>query len=83
MSQKRITFQYDQEGDVLYAFFGKPKESVYDAVGGGVYIRKDPHTKKPIGFMIIDYGRRMQIGKLPPIPHFENIGIPPLKEISL
>jgi len=78
-----MTFMYDEEGDVLYAFAGKPIESTYDPVGRGIYLRRDSKSGKPIGFMILNYAKRFDTKKTPRIPYFESIGIPPLKEIAL
>ena len=77
-----MTFLYDDEGDVLYAFFGNPTESEYDQVGEGIYLRRDSQTDNYIGFMILNYSIRFVGKNAPVIPHFEKIGIPPLQEIS-
>lgn len=80
---KKMTFSYDEEGDVLYAFYGNPVTSIYEAVGRGVYLRRDPHTDEIIGFMVLNYASRSRVGKLPSIPHFEKSEIPPLEEMSV
>lgn len=77
-----MKFVYDDEGDVLYAFYGKPASSIYEAVGSGVYLRRDPDTNEIIGFMILNYASRHSLGKLPRIPHFEKSEIPPLEKIT-
>ncbi len=77
-----MTFIYDEGVDILYAFFGKPEHSIYDPMGEGIYLRKDPISGNYIGFMILDYAKRFE-NNPPLIPNFENIGIPPLNEISI
>jgi hypothetical protein len=80
---KELTYRYDDEEDILYAFFGQPNESIYDMVGQGIYLRLGRKPGEYIGFMILDYLKRRNSGKLPTVPHFEDLAVPPLNEIRL
>lgn len=78
-----MKYIYDEEGDVLYAFMGNPRESIYDSVGNGIYLRKGPAPNQYIGFMILNFSKRLHAHQKFSIPHFEKIKIPPLKEITI
>jgi len=77
-----MRFIYDEEADILYAFYGRPTSSIYESAGSGIYIRKDEKTDNIVGFMILNYASRLNQGKLPPIPHFENTEVPSLEQLS-
>lgn len=81
MAKEKVTFDYDADADVLYATVGSPKECTYDAMGGGVYIRRDSTTKQFTGFMILKYLKQLGLGKKFSIPHFEHVGIPSADEL--
>ncbi len=76
-----ITFDYDADADVLYAIVGSPKESIYDAMGGGVYVRQDSTTKQYTGFLILAYAKQLKVGRVFVIPHFKNVNIPTLEQL--
>ena len=51
----KITLSYDKDADVLYISEGKPRQAICQMVDRGVIIRKDPKTKKIIGFTVLDF----------------------------
>lgn len=82
MAKKELTFMYDRESDILYAFTDRSDMSIYDLAEGGVYLRKNPETGEIVGFMIHHFSKKFT-GRKVSIPHFENLAIPPLAEITL
>jgi hypothetical protein len=83
MAKDAMKFSYDADEDILYGYVGdKPSSALYHPFGNGVYLRIDPITSDPIGFMIIDFERRRNLSTLPSIPHFGDVSIPPLSEIA-
>lgn len=59
MDEKRalnqIKVAYDKDADVLYISEGDPKEAVCKMLDDGIIVRKDPKTKRIVGFTIIDF----------------------------
>ncbi len=53
MAQKLI-YNYDDEGDVLYIFLGKPYGTLNLDVDGDVTVRFDPETQEAVGFTVLD-----------------------------
>ncbi len=51
----RITVTYDKEADVLYMTEGKPRKAVCQMLDEGLIIRRDPKSKKIIGFTLVDF----------------------------
>lgn len=51
----RITVSYDKEADVLYMTEGRPRRAISQMLEEGLIIRRDPKSKKVIGFTIIDF----------------------------
>lgn len=51
----QLKVSYDKDADVLYMSEGEPKNAICEMVDGGFVIRKDPETKRVIGFTIIDF----------------------------
>lgn len=51
----RITVAYDKDADVLYMTEGKPRKAICQMLDEGLIIRRDPKSKKVIGFTIIDF----------------------------
>ncbi len=51
----QIAVSYDKVADVLYLSEGKPQEAICQMLDGGVIVRKDPKTKKVVGFTIVDF----------------------------
>jgi uncharacterized protein YuzE len=54
MSIKEIKFDYDEEADVLYISFGKPKEAIVEEIGN-IGIRIDERTAEVRGLTIIEF----------------------------
>ena len=54
MAIKEIEFDYDEEADVLYVSFGKPKEAIVEEVGN-IGVRIDEKTKDIVGLTIIEF----------------------------
>ena len=52
--KEKITFDYDEEADVLYVSFGRPKKAITEEIGNiGIHI--DQKTKKIVGVTIISF----------------------------
>jgi len=50
---KEVTWEYDEQADVLYISFGKPREAVTMDLGGGVLLRYSQDDKNIVGFTIL------------------------------
>ena len=59
-----ITYDYDKDRDVLYAFVGRPRPCVSVETPHGVLLRRDMETGEFVGFTIINYARKLQRGSL-------------------
>lgn len=58
MAEKAIAFSYDPNADVLYCFYGQPREAISEETGQGVILRRDPSTDEIIvGFTVIDFSK--------------------------
>lgn len=67
--EKELRFSYDQEGDILEIFKGKPKEAISKDVGDDIWIKVDPKTEEILGFTILGFTKRFsQKGLLKKIP---------------
>jgi len=64
----QLNVSYDREADVLYMSEGKPRETVCQMFDDGVVVRRDPKTKKVLGFTIIDFVSHFSKSKPQPIP---------------
>ncbi len=53
--EKRLTFSFDKEGDILDISIGKPKKAISREVDDDFFVRVDPKTKKVVGFSIINF----------------------------
>ena len=80
--QMKMKFKYDKDNDVLYANVGEPRSGLAEEVGGGVAVKFDIKDKSPIGFIVIDYMKRVNKHILKPIPNFENIKLPKYKNLA-
>lgn len=54
MTTKDIEFDYDEEADVLYISFGKPREAITEE-RGNIGIRIDEKTKEVVGLTVIEF----------------------------
>ena len=58
---KRVDWEYDEESDVLYVSFGKPKEALTMDMGSGILARYDKDSYEMVGFTIV--GLKAILGK--------------------
>jgi len=56
--KKEIKVSYDNQADVLYISFGKPKAAISVEVDDGDLVRVDPFTDETVGITIIDFKAR-------------------------
>lgn len=59
MKQKTEIY-YDEAGDMLEVFIGKPVEGYFQEIEGGIFIRKSEKEDKLIGFMMFSLKRRLE-----------------------
>lgn len=55
---QRYRIDYDEEADILYVSFGKPKKAVGIEMGNGNVVRVDPFNASVTGITIIDFNYR-------------------------
>ena len=55
---EKLTFYYDEEGDILEISLGKPKEAISNEIGNDILERFDAKTKKIVGFTILNFKKR-------------------------
>jgi len=58
---KRVDWEYDEESDVLYVSFDKPKEALTMDMGSGILARYDKDSHEMVGFTIV--GLKAILGK--------------------
>jgi uncharacterized protein YuzE len=54
-TSKHYSINYDENADVLYISFGKPKPGIGVEVEEGDIVRVDPFTHRIVGVTIIDF----------------------------
>lgn len=57
-----ITWDYDEEADVLYLSIGEPRPAVGVDVGEGVIVRYDESKKEVVGLTVIGLRTRLLSG---------------------
>jgi uncharacterized protein YuzE len=57
-----ITWDYDEEADVLYLAMGEPKPAVGIDIGEGIVIRYDEAHKEVVGLTLIGLRARLMKG---------------------
>ena len=57
---EKLTFYYDDEGDILDISVGKPKNALSNEIGDDVIERVDLETKKIVGFTILNFKKRFK-----------------------
>ncbi|MBI4149295.1 DUF2283 domain-containing protein [Candidatus Woesearchaeota archaeon] len=63
---KKIRVFFDQEGNTLDVWFEKPRKVICEETGEEVILKKDPKTKKVIGFEKLNFNRnKSRIHDLP------------------
>lgn len=50
---KKIDWEYDEEGDVLYLSIGKPRKATGVDIGQGVILRYDEKKKELVGLTVL------------------------------
>lgn len=55
----KITWDYDEEGDVLYLSIGDPRPAVGMDIGEGVIMRYDEARKEVVGLTLIGLQARL------------------------
>ena len=55
----RIDWEYDEEADVLYLSFGKPRKAVGIDIGEGVVVRYDEKKKEVVGLTVLGMRERL------------------------
>lgn len=63
-----MTLYYDDDGDVLDMFIGKPRKAFYREIKDDVFVRIDSKTKKIVGFMVINFRKRFRKTEKAEIP---------------
>lgn len=56
---KEITWEYDEEADVLYLSVGEPRPALGVDVGEGVILRYDDKNKEVVGLTLIGLRERL------------------------
>jgi len=59
---EKMTFFYDEEGDVLDISIGKPKKAISQEIGNDIIIRKD-QKGNVVGFTILNFQKRAEVEK--------------------
>ena len=57
---EKLTFYYDEKGDILDISLGKPKKAISTDVGNDVIERLDAKTNKIVGFTILNFQKRFK-----------------------
>jgi uncharacterized protein YuzE len=57
-SASTLSWEYDEEADVLYISIGKPRPAVGTDIGDGVVVRYDEKKKEVVGVTIIGFRSR-------------------------
>jgi uncharacterized protein YuzE len=53
-----LTWEYDEEADVLYISIGEPRPAVGTDIGEGVVVRYDQTKKEVVGITILGFRAR-------------------------
>ena len=57
-----LTWEYDEEGDVLYISVGEPRPAVTVDLGESILARYDDKAKEVVGITILNIRRRLLQG---------------------
>lgn len=52
---EKLRFAYDKEADILDISLGLPKEAISSEIEDDFFVRRDPTSKKVIGFSILNF----------------------------
>ena len=50
---QHVDWDYDEEADVLYLSFGKPRKAIGVDIGDGVVVRYDEKKKEVVGLTVL------------------------------
>ena len=59
---EKMTFLYDEDGDVLDISIGNPKKAKSEEIGNDVVVRKD-EKGRVVGFTILNFQKRAEVEK--------------------
>ena len=59
---EKMTFLYDEDGDVLDISIGNPKKAKSEEIENNIVVRKD-EKGKVVGFTILNFQKRAEVGK--------------------
>jgi len=59
----KISFFFDEEGDVLDITFGEPRKAVAKELKNDIAIRMDPKTGEIVGIVILNFMKRFRLKK--------------------
>ena len=57
-----LSWEYDEDGDVLYISVGEPRSAVTVDLGESVLARYDENEQKLVGITILNVGKRLAEG---------------------
>lgn len=57
-NKPRLSWEFDEEADVLYISVGKPRPAVGTDIGEGVIVRFDEKKKEVVGLTIMGFRAR-------------------------
>lgn len=72
MAIKEIEFDYDEDADVLYITFDKPKEAIVEETGN-IGLRIDEKSKEVVGLTVIEFMKTFGKKHAPIKIHVEDI----------
>ncbi len=58
-TSETITWEYDEDGDVLYLSIGEPKPALGVDIGEGVILRYDENQKEVVGLTLVGLRARL------------------------
>lgn len=61
--EEKISFFFDEEGDVLDITFGKTRKAVAKELKNDIAIRVDPKTGEIVGIVILNFMKRFRLKK--------------------
>ncbi len=57
--EEKLSWEYDDEADVLYISIGEPRPAEGIDIGEGTIIRLDPETKGVVGLTLLGLSKRI------------------------
>lgn len=68
MKKEKARIYYDESGDLLEVYIGKPAEGYYEDLGDDIFVRRDEKTGETRGFKIFSFKKRVTHLKFQDIP---------------